>query len=143
MYCGAAYTNETSRVYDIFMNFCVVPREMREIYKRGEGAQNKLRGGGGGVQKSRKNICSPPIYFEPESTCTIIYIHTYIHTCIHTYMYTYIHAYTVHLIQKGCLLNCCIVHCVLLHTQTTKHHRCNNFLNGIADTYYEIATFVY
>ena len=29
--CGAAYTNETSRVYDIFMNFCVVPREIREI----------------------------------------------------------------------------------------------------------------
>ena len=38
-----AYTNETSRVYDIFMNFCVVLREIREVNKRG-GGQNKLRG---------------------------------------------------------------------------------------------------
>ena len=43
VYCGAAYSNETSKVYDIFMNICVAPREVREIDKRG-GGQNKLRG---------------------------------------------------------------------------------------------------
>ena len=31
----------------------------------------------------------------------------------------------------------------MLHTQTTKHHGCNKFLNSIAGTYYETATFVY
>ena len=35
----------------------------------------------------------------------------------------------IHLIQKGCLLNCCIVHCALLHTQTAKHHGCNEFVH--------------
>ena len=44
------------------MNFCVVPRELREINKQ-EG-QNKLQGG---LQKSWKNK-RPPIYFEPESS---------------------------------------------------------------------------
>ena len=39
VYCGAAYTNETSRVYDLFMNFFVFPREIREINKRGVGSQ--------------------------------------------------------------------------------------------------------
>ena len=34
-----AYTNETSRVYDLFMNFFVFPREIREINKRGVGSQ--------------------------------------------------------------------------------------------------------
>ena len=33
----------------------------------------------------------------------------------------------IHLIQKGCLLNCGIVHCALLHTQTATHHGCNEF----------------
>ena len=35
------------------------------------------------------------------------------------------------------------MHCILLHTQTAKHHGCNEFLNSIAGTYYETATFVY
>ena len=39
VYCGAAYTNETSRVYDLFMNFFIFPREIREINKRGLGSQ--------------------------------------------------------------------------------------------------------
>ena len=30
VYCKAAYTNETSRVYDIFVNFCVAPREINK-----------------------------------------------------------------------------------------------------------------
>ena len=67
---------------------------------------------GGGVQKSRKNICSPPIYFEPESTCTIIYIHTYIYTYIHAYIHTCIHTYMhIHLIQK--VLSSELLHCAL------------------------------
>ena len=33
----------------------------------------------------------------------------------------------IHLIQKRLLLNCCIVHCALLHTQTATHHGCNEF----------------
>ena len=45
--------------------------------------------------------------------------------------------------KKGCLLNCCIVHCTLLHTQTAMHHGCNEVLNSIAGAYNEIATFVY
>ena len=44
--------------------------------------------------------------------------------------------------KKGCLLNCCTVHCALLHTQTAMHHGCNEFLNSIAAAYYETATFV-
>ena len=28
VYCGAAYSNKTSRVYDIFMSFSVFPREI-------------------------------------------------------------------------------------------------------------------
>ena len=39
VYYGAAYTNETSRVYDLFMNFFLFPREMREINKRVLGSQ--------------------------------------------------------------------------------------------------------
>ena len=31
VYCGAAYTNKTSRVCDIFMNFFVFPRKNREL----------------------------------------------------------------------------------------------------------------
>ena len=30
-----------------------------------------------------------------------------------------------------------------LHIQTAMHHGCNEFLNSIAGTYYETATFVY
>ena len=40
-------------------------------------------------------------------------------------------------------MNCCIVHCTLLHTQTATHHGCNEFLNSIAGAYYETAAFVY
>ena len=43
------------------MNFCVVPREIREIFKRG--GQNKLRGGGGGVSKSHEKINVPTRLF--------------------------------------------------------------------------------
>ena len=35
----------------------------------------------------------------------------------------------IHLLKKGCLLNCCIVHCALLHTQTAKYHGCNKFVH--------------
>ena len=58
VYCGAAYTNETSRVYDLFMNFFVFPREIREINKTA-----------GGVSKNYEkiNAAPPPVYFEPES----------------------------------------------------------------------------
>ena len=28
VYCGATYSNEITKVYDIFMNFFVVPREI-------------------------------------------------------------------------------------------------------------------
>ena len=35
VYCGVAYSNETSTVYDVFMNFFVFPCEIREINKRG------------------------------------------------------------------------------------------------------------
>ena len=35
----------------------------------------------------------------------------------------------IHLITKKCLPNCCIVHCALLHTQTAKHHGCNEFVH--------------
>ena len=35
----------------------------------------------------------------------------------------------IHLIKKKCLPNCCIVHCALLHTQTAKHHGCNEFVH--------------
>ena len=38
------------------MNFCVAPREIREINKRGGGGQNKLRG----VSKSHEKINVPP-----------------------------------------------------------------------------------
>ena len=31
--------------------------------------------------------------------------------------------------KKGCLLNYCIVHCALLHTQTATHHGCNEFVH--------------
>ena len=31
--------------------------------------------------------------------------------------------------EKGCLLNCCIVHCALLHTQIAKHHGCNQVVH--------------
>ena len=34
-----------------------------------------------------------------------------------------------HLIQKGCLLKCCIVHCALLHIQTPMHHGCTEFVH--------------
>ena len=46
-----------------------------------------------------------------------------------------------HLIQKR--LSSELLHCALLHTQTAKHHGCNEFLNSSAGTYYETATFVY
>ena len=39
MYCGAAYSNETSTVYVLFMNFFVIPREINKP-------------GGGGVKIS-------------------------------------------------------------------------------------------
>ena len=46
------------------MNFCVVPREIREINKRG--GQNSLSCGR--VSKNHeKNKRLPPVYFEPES----------------------------------------------------------------------------
>ena len=46
------------------MNFCVAPREIRKINKRG-GGQNKLRG----VSKDHEKInVPPPVYFEPESS---------------------------------------------------------------------------
>ena len=35
VYCGATYSNETSRVYDILMNCFVIPREIQEINNRG------------------------------------------------------------------------------------------------------------
>ena len=60
VYCGAAYTNETSRVYDLFMNFFVFPREICEVNKTG-----------GGVSKNyEKNKRRPPVYFKPESRNT-------------------------------------------------------------------------
>ena len=31
--------------------------------------------------------------------------------------------------KKGCLLNCCIVHCTSLHNQTATHHGCNEFVH--------------
>ena len=43
------------------MNFCVAPRKIREISKRG--GQNKLQG----VSKNHEKIERPPVYFEPES----------------------------------------------------------------------------
>ena len=45
----------------MFMNFCVAPREIREINKRG--GQNKLRG----VSKNHEKMSVPPVYFEPEN----------------------------------------------------------------------------
>ena len=48
VYYGASYTNQTSRVYDIFMNFCVATREIREINKWGGGKISCV----GGLQKS-------------------------------------------------------------------------------------------
>ena len=64
VYCGAAYTNETSRVYDLFMNFFVFPREIRELNKTG-----------GGVSKNYEKInAAPPVYFEPESRNTNLHI---------------------------------------------------------------------
>ena len=46
------------------MKFCIVPREVREINKRGGGGQNKLRG----VSKNHEKInIPPPVYFEPET----------------------------------------------------------------------------
>ena len=53
----------------------------------------------------------------------------------------------IHLIKKRLsseLLHCAlrIAYCVL-HTQTAKNRGCNEFLNSIAGTYYETATFVY
>ena len=46
------------------MNFCVVPREIRKINKRGGGS--KLAAGG--VSKNQeKNKRPPPVYFETES----------------------------------------------------------------------------
>ena len=59
VYYGASYTNQTSRVYDIFMNFCVATREIREINKRGGGGQNKLQG----VSKNHEKINVPPRLF--------------------------------------------------------------------------------
>ena len=45
------------------MNFCVAPREIPKIKKRG--GQNKLQGC---LQKLQKNKRPPPpVYFEPES----------------------------------------------------------------------------
>ena len=41
--------------------------------------------------------------------------------CLHVHVYTQL--------KKGCLLNCCIVHCALLHTQTAMHHGCNEFVH--------------
>ena len=49
------------------MNFCVAPREIREINKRG--GQNKLQG----VSKNHKKTKRPPpVYFEPESSVLVI-----------------------------------------------------------------------
>ena len=49
----------------------------------------------------------------------------------------------IHLIKKR--LSSELLHCALrmLHTQTAKHHGCNEFLNSIAGTYCETATFMY
>ena len=44
-----SHSDETSRVYDIFMNFFVIPHEIREINKHG--SQNKLQGS---LQKLQK-----------------------------------------------------------------------------------------
>ena len=57
------------------MNFCVVPREMREINKRGGGVKISCVG----VSKNHeKNKRPPPVYFEPESTqCVpVVYVHS-------------------------------------------------------------------
>ena len=51
----AAHSNETSIIFDTFINFSVIPPEICKINKRG--CQNKLGrvgGGGGCLQKSRK-----------------------------------------------------------------------------------------
>ena len=45
------------------MNFCVVPREIREINKRGGGS--KYAAGEGISENHEKNKC-PSVYFEPE-----------------------------------------------------------------------------
>ena len=46
VYCGAAYSKETSRIFDIIllMNFFTIPHEIQKINKLG--GQNKLWGGG-------------------------------------------------------------------------------------------------
>ena len=50
------------------MNFCVVPREIREINKRGR--QNKLRG----VSENHEKINVPLVCFEPESATHVLFM---------------------------------------------------------------------
>ena len=50
------------------MNFCVVPREIREIDKRGR--QNKLRG----VSENHEKINVPLVCFEPESATHVLFM---------------------------------------------------------------------
>ena len=56
MYCGAAYSNETSTVYVLFMSFFVIPREIREINKPGGGVKISC---GGSAEITKKINVSP------------------------------------------------------------------------------------
>ena len=66
------------------MNFCVVPREIREINKRGGGGQNKLRGR---VSKTHEKIKRPPPFI---LNLRVNYTHIpiYIYTDIQKRTYT-------------------------------------------------------
>ena len=69
LYCGATYSNDTSIVYDIFMNFFVVPREFPEINERGAGGRV--------LQKSRKKKTLPPFILNLR-ICSLLVIHVFI-----------------------------------------------------------------
>ena len=69
--------------------------------------------------------------------CICIFISVRVFVCVCIYIYIYIYMYMcmyIHLILNRLsseLLHCalCIVHCALLHTQTAKHHGCNEFVH--------------
>ena len=60
VYCEATYSNEISTVYDIFMNFFVIPREIQEINK--QGIKISCGGGGGGSCKNHDKINIPCLF---------------------------------------------------------------------------------
>ena len=59
------------------MNFCVAPREIWEINKRG--GQNKLWG----VSKNHEKINVPPVYFEPESSILGLWVYNTLSRTMH------------------------------------------------------------